>query len=79
LLKSDTKNNYIQVCDEQCEFDDELSDATKAVCKLPKVSTVFSNQEFNIDVSHDDLRFRKTFGNLIDTETVFDNNLLVRP
>ena len=64
LLKNDTKNNFISVCDEKCEFDENLSDASKVVCKLPKMSTVYSNEAFKIERAHDDLRFRKTFGNL---------------
>lgn len=76
---NDTKNNYITVCDEKCEFVKDLSDASKAVCKLPKVSTVYSNSAFKIETPHDDLRFRKTFGNLVNTELVFDNHLTVTP
>lgn len=79
LLKNDTSNNFITVCDEQCEFDPSLSDATKAVCKLPKVSTVYSNEAFKIETAQDDLRFRKTFGNLVNTDLVFDNHLTVTP
>jgi hypothetical protein len=49
MLKNDTKNNYITVCDEKCEFNETLSDATKSVCKLPKISTVYSNEQFSIE------------------------------
>lgn len=44
ILKNDTVNNYVSVCDEKCEFIEESSDATKSVCKIPKMSTVYSNE-----------------------------------
>jgi len=37
-------NNYITVCDEKCEFNETLSDGSKSVCKMPKISTVYSNE-----------------------------------
>jgi hypothetical protein len=43
ILKNDTVNNYISVCDEKCEFIESASDSTKSVGKLPKISTVYSN------------------------------------
>jgi len=44
ILNSDSKNNYITVCDEKCEFNETLSDGSKSVCKMPKISTVYSNE-----------------------------------
>jgi hypothetical protein len=32
ILKSDSTNNYITVCDEKCEFNDTLSNSAKSVC-----------------------------------------------
>lgn len=49
ILKNDSINNFIAVCDEKCEFIESLSDGSKATCKLPKMSTIYSNQEFNIE------------------------------
>lgn len=43
LLKNDTTNNYITVCDEKCIFDEVSSTSTKAVCRMPPISTVYSN------------------------------------
>ena len=43
ILKSDPTNNFIGVCDDACEFIEDLSDSSKAVCRLPKISTVYSN------------------------------------
>jgi hypothetical protein len=79
ILKNDTVHNFISVCDEKCEFNETLSDSSKSVCMLPKISTVYSNQEFNIEAAKDDLRFRRTFSNLKDIEKVFDHQLTLRP
>lgn len=49
LLKNDSVNNFISVCDEQCTFVPEDSTAQAAVCKVPKISTVYSNQDFRIE------------------------------
>lgn len=77
VLKNDSVNNFISVCDEVCEFVPSLSDSTKAVCKMPKMSTIYSNENFKIETQKEDLRFRKTFGNLNDVSVVFDNKLLI--
>jgi len=79
ILKNDSINNFISVCDERCEFIQNLSDSSKAVCKLPKMSTVYSNANFKIETSQDDLRFRKTFGNIRDISMPFDNQLTLMP
>lgn len=79
ILKNDTTNNFISVCDEKCEFSAELSDSSKTTCKMPKMSTVHSNANYKIETPQDDLRFRKTFGNLDDVSMVFDHNLNVLP
>jgi hypothetical protein len=73
ILKNDSTNNFITVCEEKCEFLESLSDSTKAVCKMPKMSTVYSNAQFKIETQQDDLRFRKVFGNLQDISKAFDN------
>jgi hypothetical protein len=79
ILKNDSTNNFISVCDEKCEFLPELSDSSKAFCKLPKMSTVHSNENYKIETPKDDLRFRKTFGNINEVSYVFDGNLMVMP
>lgn len=42
---------------------------------MPKISTVYSNANYFIETSQDDLRFRRTFGTLSDVATVFDHQL----
>jgi len=64
ILRNDSVNNFISVCDETCTFIESESTATKSVCKLPKISTVYSNENFKIETEKEDLRFRKTFGNI---------------
>lgn len=79
ILKNDSANSFISVCDEKCEFLADLSDSSKAICKMPKMSTVYSNEQFKIETQKEDLRFRKTFGNLDDVSLVFDSKLLISP
>lgn len=79
LLKNDSVNNFISVCDERCEFIHNLSDSTKATCRLPKMSTVYSNEQFKIETTKEDLRFRRTFGTLNDVSVVYDHQLTVVP
>jgi len=79
LLKNDTVNNFITVCEEKCEFVKNLSDSSKSVCKLPKMSTIYSNENYMIETEKEDLKFRRHFGNLADVPMVFDNNLLYTP
>jgi hypothetical protein len=43
------------------------------------MSTVYSNQNFKIETERDDLRFRKTFGNLKEVGKIFDNKLTAMP
>lgn len=66
ILKHDPSKIYISVCDERCEFKQDLSNSEIAVCKVPKMSTIFSNEQFKIETEKDDLRFRKVFGTLDD-------------
>jgi len=67
------------ICDEKCEFLPDLSDSSKTVCKMPKMSTVYSNENYKIETPKDDLRFRKTFGNINTVSKMFDGNLMVMP
>jgi hypothetical protein len=41
-LVHDKKNNYISVCGERCELDEEKSNNGKAVCKLPKIHSTLT-------------------------------------
>jgi len=73
ILKNDSVNNFISVCDEPCEFIEASSDPSKSVCKVPKMSTAYSDSAFYIATTKDDLRFRRTFGTLNNMKRVFDH------
>lgn len=49
IFKNDSSMNYITVCEEKCHFIRNLSDSSKAVCSMPKMSTIYSNENFNIE------------------------------
>jgi hypothetical protein len=79
ILKNDSVNNFVSVCDEKCTFLPDKSNNQKATCRIPKISTVYSNQNFKIETEQEDLRFRRTFSNLKNTRMLFDNQLTRMP
>lgn len=76
LLQGDSKNNMITVCDSTCEYQDDLSTASKAICKVPSVSTSYSNENFKILKESEDLNTGELFGSNADFSNAFDNDLL---
>jgi hypothetical protein len=49
MIQSDPENNKIQVCGQVCELSTSADSAT-AVCKLPKMSTLYSDSNFGIQI-----------------------------
>lgn len=62
ILASHPEDNYISVCDSKCEYSADDSTATKAVCKLPKLSTLYSNTNFEISTPRVGLNSGRHFG-----------------
>lgn len=60
-------------------FDSASSTASIAKCKVPKLSTIYSNTNFKISSESENLKSGKYFGSGEDYEIVFDNNLLAKP
>lgn len=79
ILHTDQNNNYISVCDERCVFKNEKSNFGQAVCNIPKMSTVYSNDKFSIQPIQEDLKFQKVFGQFEDNEMINDDNLMKMP
>lgn len=79
LLASNPSENNITVCGSLCHYSETDSTATIAKCKLPAMSTVYSNANFLIAQQEDDLRTGRAFGTLTDASLVFDDDLLVAP
>jgi hypothetical protein len=76
LLK-DAKNNYVSVCDQPCVYNDAASTSDKAVCVVPQISTTYSDSNFKIAKSQDNLNSGVFFGSKQDTaKNAFDGNLL---
>lgn len=48
LLKNFPEKNYISVCDNVCKFSEADSSGTSAKCKLPQISTEYSNTNFGV-------------------------------
>lgn len=78
VLKSDSTQNYIEVCNEKCIFDEATSTSTVAKCKVPKISTIYSNENFEISLPSENLK-GNMFGTAEDYEIAFDDKMLVKP
>ena len=50
-----------------------------AKCKVPMLSTVYSNENYNISSESENLKSGKYFGTASNFEIAFDDNLLVTP
>lgn len=79
LLKGDPANSYITVCDNKCPFSDSDSTADISKCKLPPISTTYSNANFKIAEPSDDLNSGVYFGTYQNNTKAFDNNLMSNP
>jgi hypothetical protein len=79
MIIADSEVNYISVCDEECVLSESDSDSSIAKCTLPKMSTVYSNENFGIETESDDLDSGKYFGTAEDIEIAFDGSLLTTP
>lgn len=69
----------VTVCDEVCSYLDEESTGEVASCKLPPLSTVYSDATFSINELQDDLKPRGVFGTLVDNNVPFDDELIIHP
>jgi len=79
LLRADSTNNFITVCDEKCSFNETLSSDTVAACKMPPMSTVYSNSNFKIETENEDLKPRTRFGTISNIGVPFDDKLMIQP
>jgi hypothetical protein len=43
IIKQNSTSNYISICDEKCVFDEASSTSTATTCKVPRISTIYSN------------------------------------
>jgi hypothetical protein len=78
ILSNQTKN-YVSICDEKCLFDESTSSATVAKCKIPRLSTVYSNENFEISTPSENLKSGNYFGTASNYLVAFDNMVLVKP
>jgi hypothetical protein len=46
LFRENPKENYINVCEQRCEYDDAASSPGEIVCNLAAVPTTYSNNNF---------------------------------
>lgn len=79
MLINDSSINYITVCDEVCVFNETASSATSVKCNVPKVSTVYSNEQFSIATESEDLDSGVYIGTAYDVSLAFDGVLTESP
>ena len=79
IIKQNETQNYISVCDEKCVFDESSSSATVTKCKVPKISTVYSNANFGIATPTENLKAGNYFGTATDFALAFDDKMLETP
>ena len=77
IMRQKSEENKILVCDQECVLDEATSTATVTKCKIPKLSTTYSNKNFEISKETENLR-GTTFGTG-DYELSFDDYLLNAP
>ena len=72
-MKALPEDNYISICEEKCVFD-STSSSSVAKCKLPKLPTAFSDEQFAIATPVDALK-GSTFGSAGNHARAFDGSL----
>ena len=65
----------ITVCNEECILSEEDSTPTKVVCKLPSISTTYSDENFQISTPRENLNSGVFFGTASDNSIAFDGVL----
>ena len=78
-MKHDSSLNYISVCDEKCIIDETQSSSSVATCKVPAISTIYSNANFKISTESENLKAGNFFGTATDFELAFDDKMLETP
>jgi hypothetical protein len=79
MLKSNPKFNYISVCDEVCEFNETASSSASAKCRVPLLSTIYSNEQFAIATETEDLDSGVYFGTADNVSGAFDGIMTNTP
>ena len=78
LLKHKPDGNYIQVCESPCEYLDSESTSSEVKCKLPPMSTAYSNANFQISPPSTNLDSGVHFGTGDTYELALDGIIATR-
>ena len=79
MFKHDSTSNYISICDEPCIFNEGASTSSITKCKVPAISTIYSNENFGIATESEDLDSGVYFGTAEDVSVAFDGAVLITP
>jgi hypothetical protein len=75
-IKLDSTKTHIEVCNEECIYSEADSTADTVRCKLPALSTTYSNANFGIQLESEDLKTGKYLSSGTFVEKSFNNNNL---
>jgi hypothetical protein len=78
LLEHKPDGNYIQVCESPCEYLDSESTSTAVKCRLPPLSTAYSNANFQISPPDNNLDSGVHFGTGENYELALDGVIATR-
>jgi hypothetical protein len=79
MISHNQNASFIEVCNDVCVLDESQSTPSSAKCKLPKLSTIYSNENFGIVRESEDLDSGNYFGDFENNAMLFDNDLLTVP
>jgi len=78
LLEHHGDTNYIQVCESPCEYLDSESTSSAVKCRLPSLSTAYSNANFQISPADNNLDSGVHFGTGDNYENALDGVMATR-
>lgn len=79
MIRDDDSINHVTVCGQQCDLVEDDSSSSITTCTLPRLSTIYSNENFAIATESEDLDSGYYFGTSDDNTTAFDGDLLQTP
>mmetsp|Transcript_20884 Transcript_20884/g.32246 ORF Transcript_20884/g.32246 Transcript_20884/m.32246 type:complete len:613 (+) Transcript_20884:4414-6252(+) len=77
VAQKSPEENYLQVCGSNCTFDSDASTGDDMACKLPAVSTVYSNANFGVEKITHDLDSGNYFGSSDEVSILWDGDITI--
>lgn len=74
-MKFFPEKNYVTICSEKCVFSESDSTSAKTVCKVPEISTTYSDENFQISKVSENLNSGVFFGTSGNPKIAFDGSV----